>query len=440
MNARGENTYPLAVQAGLWGYPFGHRVKAFPPALKVKGIGLNSFQMFRQRRLLRATSIPVRPLLGVPCQGSNSADDSCQMELSLGSRRFLAAVGVVVLVTAVSGAWIGLHIGGARATLWVDDCVTPLAAGAACVLCLRARGRGVGRMRLFWTLLACATASWTFAELVWGWYALVLNVKVPSPSWADVGYLSAIPLSVAALVVHPATSASGTRKARWVFDGLVLAAALMFLSWTLVLGPLWRSTDLSTWGGVVTLAYPFGDVVILFFVVLAIRGMTGADRLSLWCLLGALGVMALSDSTYTYLAEAASYNSANANLIDTGWIAAYFGIALAAFSSWSSVAVPAQVERARPSLASAVAPLLPVLLALTVAAVQIRLGHHLNRAAWLMAVGLIALVLVRQALMVLELLTPNRDAQAGLVQRLAQAAVGGADTVEAPHPGSGGRL
>ncbi|MGA2165500.1 MAG: hypothetical protein ABSH36_13660 [Solirubrobacteraceae bacterium] len=362
------------------------------------------------------------------------------MELSLDSRRFLAAVGVVVLGTAVSGAWIGLRIGGARATLWVDDCVTPLAAGVACVLCLRARARGVGRMRLFWTVLACATASWTFAELVWGWYALVLDVEVPSPSWADVGYLAAIPLSVAALVVHPATSASGTRKARWVFDGLVLATALTFLSWTLVLGPLWRSTDLSTWGGVVTLAYPFGDVVILFFVVLTIRGMTGADRLSLWCLLGALGVMALSDSTYTYLAEAASYNSANANPIDTGWIAAYLGIALAAFSSRSSVAVPARAERVRPALASAVAPLLPVLLALAVAAVQIGLGHHLDRAAWLMAVGLIALVLVRQALMVLELLTPGRDARASLVQRLAQAAVGGADTVETPHSGSGGRL
>ena len=108
---------------------------------------------------------------------------------------------------------------------------------------------------------------------------------MPAPSWADVGYLSAIPLTVAALVVHPATKGSGTRKARSVFDGLVIATSLLFLSWTLVLGPLWRSADLSTWTGVVTLAYPFGDVVIVFFIVLAIRGMTGQGRLSLWCLL-----------------------------------------------------------------------------------------------------------------------------------------------------------
>jgi len=78
-------------------------------------------------------------------------------------------------------------------------------------------------MRLFWLLLGCATASWTVAELIWGYYALILTEEVPVPSWADLGYLSAIPLTVAALVVHPATRGSGIRKARSVFEGLVIA-------------------------------------------------------------------------------------------------------------------------------------------------------------------------------------------------------------------------
>src|ERR1035441_4721890 len=116
------------------------------------------------------------------------------MEHTPTGRRFLGAVGVVVLVTGLVGVWIGLRIGGARVTLWVDDGLTPLAALIACVLCFRARARHSGRMRLFWSLLACATASWTLAEVIWGYYALVLNMEVPVPSWADVGYLSAIPL------------------------------------------------------------------------------------------------------------------------------------------------------------------------------------------------------------------------------------------------------
>ncbi len=341
-----------------------------------------------------------------------------------------------MLATGVFAAWVGLRIGGARATLWVDDVVTPLAALIAGVLCFRARARHAGRMRLFWLLLGLAMASWTFAEIVWGYYALILDVEVPVPSWADVGYLSAIPLAVAALVVHPATRGSGTRKARWVFDGLLIATALLFLSWTLVLGPLWRSADLSTWTGIVSLAYPFGDVVIVFFIVLAIRGMTGSNRLSLWCLLAALLAMALTDSTFTYLTEVAKYTGGD--LINTGWVAAYLGIALAAFSSRFSGAVAPSAERSRPSLVSLVSPLLPVLLALTVAAVEIGLGHRLDHAAWLMAFGLIALVLARQGLMVLELLAPSRHAQAGVMQRLTHAALGGAGA-EGESGGSGYR-
>jgi hypothetical protein len=355
------------------------------------------------------------------------------MEHALIGRRFLRAVGVVMLATGVFAAWVGLRVGGARVTLWVDDVATPLAALIACVLCLRARARHSGRMRLFWSLLGCATAFWTFAEIIWGYYALILDVEVPVPSWADLGYLSAIPLAVAALVVHPATRGSGTRKARWVLDGLVVATALLFLSWTLVLGPLWRSANLSTWTGIVSLAYPFGDVVIVFFIVLAIRGMTGGNRLSLWCLLAGLLAMALSDSTFTYLTEVANYTSGS--LIDAGWVAAYLGIALAAFSSRSGSEVVPMAEHSRPSLVSLVSPLLPVLLALSVAAVEIRLGHHLDHAAWLMALGLIALVLSRQVLMVLELLAPSRHAQAGLMQRLTYAALGGAGAEEEPVSG-----
>jgi len=67
--------------------------------------------------------------------------------------------------------------------------------------------------------------------------------------------------------------------------------------------------------------------------------------------------------------------------------------------------------------------------------VQIRLGHHLDRAAWLMAFGLIALVLVRQGLAIFELLTPSRDTRSGLMQRVTRAALGDADAGRPPHSG-----
>jgi hypothetical protein len=360
------------------------------------------------------------------------------MHQPLSRGRFLAAAGLVALVTGVCATWIALRLGGGSVTLWLDDGLTPLAALAACVLCMRACARHERRMRLFWVLLACATGAWAFAEIVWGYYALILDVEVPVPSWADLGYLGAIPLAVAALVVHPAVSGGGTRRARWVLEGLILATALMFISWTLVLGPLWRSSDLSTWAGAVTLAYPFGDVVIVFFVVLVIRGMSGGDRLSLWCLLAALLAMALSDSTYTYLVDVGGYTSASP--LDTGWVAAYLGIALAAYSARPQTAPAPGAAAARPSLASLMAPLLPVLIALGTAAVEIRLGHRFHHAAWVMAFALVALVLVRQGLIVLELVVGAKEERSGgFMQRLTDATIGHAHN-EGQHPSGWGAV
>ncbi len=343
------------------------------------------------------------------------------MERVLTRPRFFGAVGLVALASAAFAVWVGLRIGGVRVALWVDDGLTPIAALTASALCWRARTRHSGRMRLFWALLGSATACWTLAELIWGYYALIVNVAVPVVSWADVGYLSAIPVAVAALVVHPATHGNRTRKARSVFDGLVVATALLFLSWTLVLGPLWRSSKPGTWAGIVALAYPFGDVVIVFFIVLAIRGMTSGDRLSLWCLLAALLVMALTDSTYTYLTASSSY--ASPGLMDAGWFLAYLGIALAAFGSRPMGATVRSPVNSRPSLPSLIAPLVPVFLALVVVAVEHSLGRHLDHAAWLMAFALIALVLARQALIMFELLGPGNDRHGSSREKIRQAAL-----------------
>ena len=43
---REENAYTLGVLAGWWGYPLAHGLEAFPKALAVHGIGLNSLHKF----------------------------------------------------------------------------------------------------------------------------------------------------------------------------------------------------------------------------------------------------------------------------------------------------------------------------------------------------------------------------------------------------------
>jgi hypothetical protein len=335
-------------------------------------------------------------------------------------RRFLVAAGFAVLATGAFAAWVGWSIGGEMSMRYVSDLATVLAALCATLLCFRAgihHAAGLGR---FWWLLGGACAGWTLGEGIWAVYDLgPMGGDVPVPSWADVGYLSGIPLAVGALLLHPAMRVRRTLKARSLLDGLLIATALLFLSWTLVLGPLWRSTDLSTLGGVVALAYPFGDVVIVFFIVLAVRGISVGERLPLWCLLGGLLATALADSLYAYLVGVKSYESGN--LIDTGWFAGYLLIALGAFCSDARGVVAYKVDRSAPTLAPFLAPFVPMLLALSVAG----LGRNLDDVSRITALTLVALVLVRQALFMLELLAPGKERGASVAERLAHVAISG---------------
>ena len=264
-----------------------------------------------------------------------------------------------------------------------------------------------GRLRLFWLLLAAAGGAWTLAETLWAVYDLVLNEAVPVPSWADVGYLTAIPLTVAALLVHPAMRQSAVQRARATIDGLVVATAISFLSWTFVLGPLWRHTDLTTLGGVVAVAYPFGDIIMLVLVVLIVRALQPPGRAALWFVLLAIVAMAISDSTYTYLSEIKSYTTGD--LIDVGWIVAYLGLALGAYAGTTTEPLSHRpVQDRAPSLLSLVVPYVVVLLALATTGIEIQLGRHLDRVEWYMALGLVLLVLARQGLLVADSIRVNK--------------------------------
>lgn len=319
------------------------------------------------------------------------------------ARRRSGGAAVVLAVSGLFAAWLGWHIGGPSSVRDFDDTVTALSALAATVACARAASAQLGRLRRFWLLLAAALAAWALAEVIWEVYDVVLRVPVPVPSWADVGYLGAIPLAAAALLSHPAAHPGGQRKARAALDGIVLATALLFLSWSFVLGPLWRHTDLSSLGGVVAVAYPFGDVVMLFLVVIVVRSMRSGDRFALWCVLGGIVAMAAADSTYTYLVEKGIY--ATGNMVDVGWVVGYLAIALGAFGSGDAQlaeAAPSPAQGEGALLSSVVLPFVPVLAALVALALKVELGQNLLLSDWLIALLLTLSVLARQALFLLE--------------------------------------
>lgn len=340
-----------------------------------------------------------------------------------GDKQVPAAAAVAALIAGLSALWIGFRIGGLRLTRDVDDTVTALAALLATLACGRAGLRHQGRLRVTWSLLAGACLCWTVAEVTWGVYDLVLRAEVPVPSWADVGYLAAIPIAVIGLLRLPAMPSGRRHRMRWLADGVIVAAALGFVSWTLVLGPVWHATDLSTIGGIVAVAYPLGDVMMVFFVVVAVRRMSGGESAALWLLLAGLLMMALSDSAYSYLVTTNSYSSGG--LLDVGWIAAYLTISVAAVASKpQEQTVTRAAASSAPSLLSFVAPFVPALMALGAIGLELQLGRALDAPAMAFALVLVTLVLVRQLLLANQFVKESDDAETLQIRHIVSTALG----------------
>ena len=346
-------------------------------------------------------------------------------------RRFLVALGLGFLMTAAFAGVIGWGVGGELTVLYVDDLATAVAALGATILSIGAGARQRGADRRFWWLLAAACAAWTLGEAIWAVYDLALREAVPVPSWADLGYLGAIPFAVGALLCHPGMMGDTRRQVRSTLDGLLVATALLCLSWSVVLGPLWHSTDLTTLGGFVAIAYPFGDVVIVFFVVLVVRHLPGDHRLPLWCLLGGLLALALSDSVYAYLTEVQGYETGG--LLDTGWFAGYVAIAVGAFCAQSEQLPARHADSPKPRVAALVIPFVPILGALGVVGLQPELVQQLDPVALASAFALVALVLARQ-LLVLHDIAAGISGHGGTLSQRLQAALGVPAATQDPPP------
>src|SRR4051812_3719616 len=124
---------------------------------------------------------------------------------SLGTtRRYGAECGVVATLAAIWAALLVTGAAGERTTQAISNVgLSVIVLAAAAGLAHRSR-RHTGRLRRVWFLLALSAFSWGAGQTVWTWYESVLGREVPFPSPADIGYLGAVPLAVAALLSLPA--------------------------------------------------------------------------------------------------------------------------------------------------------------------------------------------------------------------------------------------
>jgi hypothetical protein len=245
---------------------------------------------------------------------------------SLGWNEYaLAAAGATAASIAIV-LILGFNLGGDRFAIAVDDVGSGVAALVAAAACGYTATRSVGRFRRGWTLMAASAAAWCIGEFIWSAYEVVLNVTVPFPSAADVGFLLAVPLAIAGVLFFWTAPRGTAQRWRLLLDAVTIILALTFTGWSFGL----QQVELSS-GTVVErailLAYPVGDILIATVLILGIRRATRIQHGRMLLLLAGLAANAVADTAFAYMTADGVYPTL---LLDSAWVIGFLVIALAA--------------------------------------------------------------------------------------------------------------
>lgn len=231
------------------------------------------------------------------------------------------ALASIVYALIIRNVWFG-----ARSVTAIDDIGEAVAAAIASAACAWAARRVHGKDRLGWALMGTSAGLWAAGEVVWSIYEVGLNVQVPYPSLADVGFLSAVPFAIAGIRAFWSSARATSAGWRVWFDGVIVAMALTSTAWGFGLRTVWDSSSPTK---ALDLAYPVSDILIGTVLILAIRRATNQQKGRMALLLAGVALYSIADSAFAYL-NAENAFGAVGNVIDTGWFAGFLIIALAA--------------------------------------------------------------------------------------------------------------
>ncbi|MFG2345645.1 putative bifunctional diguanylate cyclase/phosphodiesterase [Streptomyces phaeochromogenes] len=236
---------------------------------------------------------------------------------------------VLALVCAGYAVGSALGWGSPRLALIMGDFGLSAAAATAavsCFLCARTRR---SRFRPAWLLFALSSAMAAAGNLVWGWYEVVLEAPVPSPSYADLFFLCFAPPAIVGLLVLAKRPVS---KAGWVCLGLdawLIGGSLLTLSWSLALAQAAKAEGPSVPHTALSLAYPLLDIALVSMVLALHFRRSAVNRSAVNTAIGALALTVMCDALFTSPLMHNDYRSGQ--LLDAGWFA---GSLLLAYAPW----------------------------------------------------------------------------------------------------------
>ncbi len=261
------------------------------------------------------------------------------------------------LCLALAVLYVVLPYGRLTAVIYVV--ATAVAAAAIATACRKQR-------RLYrpvaWWLVAGALTLTTIGHGIWYWLDL-LGLE-PFPSTADIFYLAAYPLFMAALWLLGCRT---DRDDGALSDALIVGTSATVLGWALLIAPYMQDPSLSMSQLIVSAAYPIADLILIPLVLRLIFLQQTRILAHLFLLAGMLAYLA-ADLLYAHGNLVGWY--APGGFTDWLWLLAYALVAAAAWHPSAALepfihASNAELSRRRLFLLSVASVLVPAIILLT---------------------------------------------------------------------------
>ncbi|HEX7094377.1 MAG TPA: EAL domain-containing protein [Acidimicrobiales bacterium] len=232
------------------------------------------------------------------------------------------AIAATVLYVLI--AWLLRVVAGSNTTAGVVSLVLSTAVPLT-VVALTIRTARRLRSRTWWTF-AVAGALWVVASVI-GEVLEVVRGGSTYPSPAEALFLVVMAILLTATWRFSHSGATRREKLRSLFDGLVIAAALMLVFWSVVLGPA-KTDELGTIGSVLITVYVVCDILVVT-TVQSSREFLRPESVGLRLLARAFVVFGVADALFAYQVSTDSYGQPW--LPDLGWLAAFAMLGWAAY-------------------------------------------------------------------------------------------------------------